>query len=128
MIERTQLAVEQAVAHELRVLGVPRVVVDVCERKQPVERRLLGVQRLPELIRERGEDVALLLRQVHAERAVAPRLDPAPHGQSCCIVAQRPCAWRRETSSSDFSRVPDDTTAFPSLCTWSMSLVARVRE
>ena len=78
VIERPQLAVEQAVAHEARVRRVPRVVVDVREREEPIERRLLGVERLPKLIRERGEDVALLLRQVDAERAVAPRLDPAP--------------------------------------------------
>ena len=109
-----------------------RVVVDVRGREQPVQRRLLGVERLAELAGERGEDVALFRRQADAKRPVALRVDSASdtgHSrQSCCIVAQRPCAWRRETSSSAFSCVPDDTTALPSLCTWSMSVVAWLRE
>ena len=44
--------------------------------------------------------------------------------QSRRIVAQSPCAWRRATSCSAFSRGPPEMTAFPSLCTCSMSLVA----
>ena len=53
---------------------------------------------------------------------------PRRTAQSCCIVAQSPCACSRETSSSAFSRVPDETAALPSWCTCSISRVAFVRE
>src|SRR6478735_12446368 len=50
---------------------------------------------------------------------------PAPVSQrSCCMVAHRPAACSLDTSTSIDSRLPADTTALPSSCTCSMSLVA----
>ena len=61
---------------------------------------------------------------IDPSRARSIRLRGRNGTQSRRMVAQRPCAWRRETSYSIFSRVPLETTALPSWCTWSMSFVA----
>src|SRR5215207_6260218 len=59
---------------------------------------------------ERGDDML----------AGAP---PAPH-LSCCMVAHRPAACSRATSTSILSLPPLDTTALPLWWTSSISLVA----
>ena len=80
------------------------------------------------LAREAAQQGPLVAREPQADLALRGALDPPSlEHQSCRIVAQSPCAWRRATSCSAFSRVPLETTALPSLCTWSMSLVAFAR-
>jgi len=82
-------------------------------------------QRLPHLGRDRPQQLAFLVRQPHLEVPLARAPDAlTPLHQSCCMVAHRPCSWRRKTSSSAFSRGPLDTTALPLWWTSSMSLVA----
>src|SRR5829696_3167938 len=106
----------------------------VVQRAQPGARLVVGqvvaVERaLDEARADAREDglhePALLRREPQADLARARALDLALlEHQSCCIDAHRPCAWRRETSYSAFSRVPLETAALPSLCTWSISRVA----
>src|SRR5439155_7236617 len=117
----------QLVAHEPAVLGVALGVVGVGGRVQAGEGRVARVrrQRLAHLGRDRAQELALLVRQPHLEIPLPGTADAAAGvHQSCCMVAQRPCSWRRKTSSSAFSRGPLDTTALPLWCTSSMSLVA----
>ncbi len=123
--EREELPLHQPLTDEAGVLLVRRVVVRERRREEPVERGIALRESSPELAWQCGEHLALGGREPHAKPPVAASLDPpAQHPQSCCMVAQRPLACRRETSSSAFSRVPDETTALPSLCTCSMSFVA----
>ena len=72
------------------------------------ERELVGVEVDPEAPVPEGP-------HLHAEQR---------HQSGCSIVAHSPCSWRRNTSISADSRLPDDTTARPLWWTSSMSLVA----
>ena len=78
-----------------------------------------GPQHLPLLGREVDLDatVAAPDRRLGAEDHTPPYL-------SCCIVAHKPCSWRRKTSTSAFSLGPLETTALPLWCTSSISFVA----
>src|SRR5215218_4734379 len=98
--------------------GARLVVVAVRGREQAAEGVVVGV--LVEARADAREDglqePALLRREPQADLARARALDLALlEHQSCCIDAHRPCAWRRETSYSAFSRVPLETAALPSL-------------
>jgi hypothetical protein len=109
------------------VLGVGLRVVGVGGREEPPERLFVGilVEKPLEDGGKRAKDGTLSRAQDEQEvtgRSGLERSNALP--QSCRIVAQRPYEWSRETSCSAFSRVPDETTAFPSWCTWSMSSVA----
>ena len=114
--------------HELLELAVGLFVVLVGRRAKPAERRVAGVfcEQAEKLERKGAEELALGVGEAEAIVAFARALDGArdEHQSSWRIVAQRPCAWRRATSCSAFSRAPPETTALPSLCTWSMSFVA----
>src|SRR6266545_7317770 len=83
-----------------------------------------------ELLLQLAGDPAEQLHLVRVERgddAFTPALEPWAH-DGCSMVAQRPWPWRRATSASAFSRVPSDTAALPSWCTWSINRVAFSRE
>ena len=116
----------ELVAHQLPV-GRLVLLVLVSARKEPAQGRVArhDFQQRPQLVGQETQELALLLGQPQEVAAVARRLDAplVPH-QSCCIVAQSPCPWRRATSCSAFSRDPVETTALPSLCTCSISFVA----
>src|SRR5215208_3600305 len=136
IVQRAQpgarLVVGQAVAVERALDEAERLALPFDER--PVDELAVlllgvGVGVLVEARADAREDglhePALLRREPQADLARARALDLALlEHQSCCIDAHRPCAWRRETSYSAFSRVPLETAALPSLCTWSISRVA----
>src|SRR6185436_19982949 len=106
------------------------LLVLVGPRAEALERGILrlGRKQLFELGREAAQEAALLRAQPKEKVSGLRALDGCGRlAQSWRRVAQRPCAWRRATSCSAFSRVPLETTAFPSWCTWSMSSVAFAR-
>ena len=116
-------------AHERAVLALDLLVL-VRSRTEAPERRILGLRRkqLLELGGESAQKVALVRAEVDAKVTVHGALDRCGRlGQSWRSVAQSPCAWRRATSCSAFSRVPLETTALPSWWTCSMSSVALAR-
>src|SRR5205823_13247023 len=127
--EHAATAVQQLVAHQLQVLAVGPLVL-VGGREQALQARVarLGLQQRHELGAQLLQELALDVREHHRDPAARSRLDqPFFLPQSCLIVAQSPCACRRATSYSAFSRVPFETTALPSLCTCSISSVAFAR-
>jgi len=78
-VERGKLPLEEAGANEVGVLHVALVVVDERRRKEPVERRLPGVERLAQLRRQRCEDIPLLRGKPHPVRPVPSPIDAAAH-------------------------------------------------
>ena len=121
--EGGEAPLQQLVAHELLVLLVALGVVVVGGGEQPADARVVGgeLEQLPELVDQAGEQLSLGLGQVHrvgaVPRAADATAEEASHQVSCCIVAQRPCSWSRNTCSSHVSRGPLATTARPSVCT-----------
>ena len=79
-LERAQLAVPQRRADEAGVLRVRSVVLDERGGEEAVERRLAGLERLPELRGQSREDVPLVGRQPHPVRAVPASIDSPSHG------------------------------------------------
>ena len=120
LAERGQLAVEQARADEPPVLVFRLGIVRVRGWEEPLHTRVAGVEQRVCLRRQLAEKLTLLPWQLDREGPVGRALDATSlhlQHQSWRMVAQRPWAWSRATSCSAFSRVPDDTTALPSLWT-----------
>jgi UDPglucose 6-dehydrogenase len=73
--------------------------------------------KLAELSGQGTQEDALRTGQPQAERSIGssgdPRLVVAQPHVDRCMVAHRPCSWRRKQSSSAFSRLPLLTTALP---------------
>ena len=123
---------ELVVVHDLAELRRRLVVVGEGVRVQPLQHRVLGVtvhEQRAQHVRKRREDVALARRDPQVEPAPARPLDGGSgHAQrSFCNVAHSPWACRRDTSNSQRSRGPEETTARPFWCTSSISLVALSR-
>lgn len=127
-VDRRQPLLEQLVAGQGPEAGLLLLVVGVGRREQPGEHGVVDVgdERLPQLAEHVAEHPPVGVAEEQLDRAIPPppcQAEPH-HRQSCCMVAHRPCSWRRKTSSSHFSLVPFDTVALPFWCTSSMSDVA----
>src|SRR3546814_2856449 len=104
------------------------LVLRVGGGEEPPQARIVGAhgEDVAELVDEVGDKGSLRSGEVQLVAAGARALDPAPGGEdahqaSCCIVAQRPCSWSRNTCISQVSRGPLATTARPSVCTCIIS-------
>ena len=124
-------ALLELVVREPAVLVLLLRVVGVGGRVQPADPRIGAVEReqlaqlaeqLPDQLALAGVELELVAPVAQDARGAAER----PR-QSCLMVAHRPCSCRRKTSSSAFSRVPEETTARPLWCTSSISSVALAR-
>ena len=76
--ERLQLPVDEGGADESGVVLVRRVVLRVRGGEEPVQRRLVGVERLAQLLGQCREDVAFRVRKLDPVRAVPACSDPSP--------------------------------------------------
>ena len=140
--ERGQLAFHEPFADEATVLRIGLGIVRVRRRKEAHQARVVLGDEMPQLPRKRPQQVSFVAGQSDAVVAVS-RAGDAVHEnsivvgaglrssqpeasayESCWSVAQSPWPWSRWTSSSARSRGPDETTAFPSSWTWSISFVA----
>ena len=98
-----------------RRTGVPRVQL---YREFDSRGALLGA------LSRRIDEAMLAVDEAEADRAVGKALHARLHRRhrySGCIVAHSPWAWRRDTSCSQRSCVPPETTARPSRWTRSIS-------
>src|SRR5262249_21789742 len=117
--KRLHPAVEHLSANDALVLVLGLGVLVGRREETPQGRVVARFQQRLELGGQRAQQLLLGRPQPQSASGVAGPCDLPAHqaGQSCRIVAQSPCACRRETSYSAFSRVPLETTALPSLCT-----------